>query len=197
MLSGVQLFCNPTDCSLPGSSVCGISQARILEWVATSFSRGSFQSPGSDQRSNPRYLCLLHWQADSLPLVLPGKPLILYSFGSDSKESTRNAGDRGSILGLGRFPGEGNGNRARGPRLGLESSRSEEKVFLAQDPFLSKGWREGAGEKNSKWKLGREELLEVTWGRRLIRPIPCPSSPAALGLWVGTDVAFLGSGQVL
>ena len=30
--------CNPTDCSLPGSSVHGISQARILEWVAISFS---------------------------------------------------------------------------------------------------------------------------------------------------------------
>ena len=27
------------DCSLPGSSVCGISQARVLEWVAISFSR--------------------------------------------------------------------------------------------------------------------------------------------------------------
>ena len=31
------------DCSPPGSSVNGISQARILEWVAISFSRGSFQ----------------------------------------------------------------------------------------------------------------------------------------------------------
>ena len=32
----------PHDCSLPGSSVHGIFQARILEWVAISFSRGSF-----------------------------------------------------------------------------------------------------------------------------------------------------------
>ena len=32
---------DPTDCSLPGSSVHGILQAGILEWVATSFSRGS------------------------------------------------------------------------------------------------------------------------------------------------------------
>ena len=30
-LSGIQLFCNPTDSSPPGSSVHGISQARILE----------------------------------------------------------------------------------------------------------------------------------------------------------------------
>ena len=34
-------LCDPMDCSPPGSSVHGISQARILEWVAISFSRGS------------------------------------------------------------------------------------------------------------------------------------------------------------
>ena len=33
--------CDPVDCSLPGSSVHGISEARILEWVAISFSRVS------------------------------------------------------------------------------------------------------------------------------------------------------------
>ena len=36
-------LCDPTDCSPPGSSVHGISQARILECVAISFSRGSSQ----------------------------------------------------------------------------------------------------------------------------------------------------------
>ena len=36
-------LCNPMDCSLPGSSVHGILQARILEWVAIPFSRGSSQ----------------------------------------------------------------------------------------------------------------------------------------------------------
>ena len=39
-LSHVQL-CNPMDCSLTGSSIYGIFQARILEWVAISFSRRS------------------------------------------------------------------------------------------------------------------------------------------------------------
>ena len=33
--------CNPMDGSLPGSAIHGIFQARILEWAATSFSRGS------------------------------------------------------------------------------------------------------------------------------------------------------------
>ena len=36
-------LCNPINCSLPGSSVHGILQARILEWVAMPFSRGSSQ----------------------------------------------------------------------------------------------------------------------------------------------------------
>ena len=36
-------LCNPLDCSLPGSSVHEILQARTLEWVAISFPRGSFQ----------------------------------------------------------------------------------------------------------------------------------------------------------
>ena len=37
-------LCDPMDCSLQGSSVLGISQARILEWVATSFYRVSSQA---------------------------------------------------------------------------------------------------------------------------------------------------------
>ena len=36
-------LCNPMDCSLPGPSVHGILQARILEWVAMPSSRGSSQ----------------------------------------------------------------------------------------------------------------------------------------------------------
>ena len=34
-------LCDPSDCSLPGSSLYGILQARILDWVAISFSRGT------------------------------------------------------------------------------------------------------------------------------------------------------------
>ena len=33
-------LCNPTDCSLPASSVHGILQAKILEWIVISYSRG-------------------------------------------------------------------------------------------------------------------------------------------------------------
>ena len=37
-------LCNPMDCNPPGSSIHGISQASVLEWVAISFSTGSSQS---------------------------------------------------------------------------------------------------------------------------------------------------------
>ena len=49
-------LCNPMDYSLPGSSLHGIFQAKILQWVAISYSRGTY------------LLHLLHWQVDSLPL---------------------------------------------------------------------------------------------------------------------------------
>ena len=38
-LSHVQVFCDPGDCSPPGSVVHEVSQGRILEWVAISFSK--------------------------------------------------------------------------------------------------------------------------------------------------------------
>ena len=60
-------LCDPMDCSPPGSSVHGILQARILEWV---FLQGILPMQGSKQH----LLCLLHWQAGSLLLMPPGKP---------------------------------------------------------------------------------------------------------------------------
>ena len=44
LLLGRVRLCDPTDCSLPGSSVHRIFQARTLEWVAISFSWGSSRS---------------------------------------------------------------------------------------------------------------------------------------------------------
>ena len=45
-------LCDPMDCSLPGSSVRGILQARILEWVTYPFSRGSSQPRDRTQVSS-------------------------------------------------------------------------------------------------------------------------------------------------
>ena len=57
--------CDSVDCSLPGSSVHGILQARILEWIAISFSR-DLPDPGIEPRS-PAV------QADALPSEPLGK----------------------------------------------------------------------------------------------------------------------------
>ena len=43
-------LCDPIDCSPPGSSIHGIFQARVLEWVAVSSSRGNNNTPGSNKR---------------------------------------------------------------------------------------------------------------------------------------------------
>ena len=66
-LSHVHL-CDPMDCSPPGSSVRGILQVRILDWVSVPFSRGSSQSeiePRSptlqaDYLPSEPWLCLSH-----------------------------------------------------------------------------------------------------------------------------------------
>ena len=54
-------FCDPMDCSPPGFSVPGISQARILEKVAISFSRGSSQPRDLTQVSCISRWILYHW----------------------------------------------------------------------------------------------------------------------------------------
>ena len=54
-------LCHSTDCSLPGSSVHGISQARILEWVAISFSKGSFWPRDQTHVSCIGRRILYHW----------------------------------------------------------------------------------------------------------------------------------------
>ena len=65
-------LCDPLDCSPPGFSVHGISQARLLEWVAISFSRRSSQ-PGIKPMS-PESPAL---QKDSLPLSHLGSCFLL------------------------------------------------------------------------------------------------------------------------
>ena len=115
--SRVQL-CDTIDCSLPGSSVHGILQARILEWVAVLSSRLSSRSRGPTCVS---YVYLLlagrfstastTWEALSLTInkiknsvkkVRPGCSVLFPLSFPDSpvgKESACNAGDSGQFLG--------------------------------------------------------------------------------------------------
>ena len=69
-LSRVRL-CDPTDCSLPGSSIRGIFQPRVSERVAISFSR-DLSDPGIEPGSPAL-------QADVLPSEPPGKPLTVWT----------------------------------------------------------------------------------------------------------------------
>ena len=59
LLQSCPTLCDPMDCSLPGSSVQGILQARILEWVAIASSRGSSQP--KDRTSISYVSCIGRW----------------------------------------------------------------------------------------------------------------------------------------
>ena len=132
-------LCDPMDCSPPGSSVHGILQVKILEWVAIPSSRGSSQP--RDQTLVSRiagwfftiwalgkthirriYFTIWEYCALNFPMELFFlKPLILHIESSlmaqTVKASAYNAGNPGSIPGSGRSPGEGNGNPFQYPCL--------------------------------------------------------------------------------
>ena len=66
--------CNPMDCSWPGSTVYGISQARILVWVGMSPSRGSFQP-----RNWTRVSCIGRHFFFFLTTEVSEKPFVVYT----------------------------------------------------------------------------------------------------------------------
>ena len=125
VLSHVQLFATPRTAAwqAPLSMEFSWHEYWSCQWLL----QGIFLTQGS----NACLLRLLHWQEDSLLLEPPKKPMfvissifiIVYFFlrssiyicfymfpaGSDGKESACNAWNLGSIPGLGRSPGEGNG----------------------------------------------------------------------------------------
>ena len=69
LLQSSPALCDPMNMPLPGSSVHGILQARILEWAAMPSASGSSRPR---DRTCVSYV-YLHWQAGSLPLASPGK----------------------------------------------------------------------------------------------------------------------------
>ena len=93
------LFCESVDCSLPNSLVHGTSQARILDWVAILYSRGSFW---------PRDLTCLSCKSPALPVdSLPQpwrKPCAIW--GCPSKKGNM---DTETVAHLGRTPCEQEG----------------------------------------------------------------------------------------
>ena len=91
-------LCDPMDYSLPGSCLHGILQARIGVGCHALL-QGIFPT----QESNPHFLCLLHWQSGSLPLVPPGKPngeqvsLVISSFTSCEAHTLHFLNKRASL----------------------------------------------------------------------------------------------------
>ena len=105
-------LCDPMDCSLPGSSIHGIFQARMLEWLLF---------------PPPEYLPDPGIEPSSCVFCIAGR--LLYTEPPESGQSqglrfklglnlmaqvvknlTAIVGDLGSVPGLGRSPGEGNGS---------------------------------------------------------------------------------------
>ena len=134
-------LCDPMDCSLPGSSVPGILQARILEWVAISFSRGSSRPRDRTQVSRDGGRCFNLWA-------------------TREAKSTCNSGDLSSIPGSGRSPGEGNGNPLQyscmeNPMDG--GARWATKSWTWLSDFTFTFWLEQLGK---EWGLTRVKTLK-------------------------------------
>ena len=116
------------DCSQPGSSIHGIFQARILEWIVVSFSNttGDYQasSPTPPNILKIYPFSLLSFSEIDIQLIynivllscLQQNYLVIhicvcgFPGGLEVKASACNVGDPGLIPGWGKSPGEGNGN---------------------------------------------------------------------------------------
>ena len=86
-------LCDPMGCSLPGFSIHGISQARILEWLASSFTRGS-----SQPRNWTRGSCI--GRQISLPLSHQGSPRGLKKINESKKEKNGEASNQNLSYGF-------------------------------------------------------------------------------------------------
>ena len=122
-LQSCRTLCNPIDGSPPGSPIPGILQARILEWVAISFSNAWKWKVKVKSLSHVQLrswvwfwmqwvTCLCDTQVEVIQWSIRYVDLEVRSDflgGSDGKEFACSSGDPGLIPGWGRSPGEGNG----------------------------------------------------------------------------------------
>ena len=86
MLNLCPTLCNPMDCSPPGSFIPGIFQAKILEWVATSYSRGSSRT--RDQ-THVSYISCMGRQVLYHSCHLGSPMCQIYIYGSPFKRSDK------------------------------------------------------------------------------------------------------------
>ena len=136
------------DHSPPGSSVHGFPQARIPEWVAILYSRGSSQTWIESMS-----LSLLHWEVGSLPLEPPGKPLgnLLKLIKSQSSSAEQQKG----CLNL--AWGEMNTGKSLSPTLPWNWHPNSSLLIVIFPPFLIVNlFRRGIWSMNSVQHLKHE-----------------------------------------
>ena len=88
-LQSCPTLCNCMDCSLPGSSVCEILQAREFSQLTGVSCHALIQGIFLTQELNPCLLILLHWQAGFLPLALLEAHCALYFLSNAPANLTR------------------------------------------------------------------------------------------------------------
>ena len=152
------------DCSLPGSSVHGISQIRILEWVAISTSRGSSQPRDWTQVSNPGLL-LGRW--------------VLYHWATWEARFWESSNVNDSVLA-----------EIQGPSSAWQACPSAKfpstKMFVLLPSWLDQEGdifgKEAGSQKNSKSRLAQDtggSWASNIWSEAMIYPNPSPSVPQA------------------
>ena len=110
-------LCDPMDCSLPGSSVHGIFQAVVLEWIAISFSKGSSQPRDRTQVSCivDRHFTVwptgksIYFSAKMGIIMVPTSATQVVLLGKNLPASAGDGRDASLIPGSGRSPGGGHG----------------------------------------------------------------------------------------
>ena len=110
-------LCNPMDYSLPGSSVHGIFQAIVLEWIAISFSKGSSQPRDRTQVSCivDRHFTVwptgksIYFSAKMGIIMVPTSATQVVLLGKNLPASAGDGRDASLIPGSGRSPGGGHG----------------------------------------------------------------------------------------
>ena len=123
-------FCGHMDCSLPGSSLHRILQARILEWFAIPFSRGSSQ-PGGWTRVSCVASGFFTTEPPGKPIISSRRPQISLAEGDSGEIGTQN---NVHVEGGGRGEGGGQLNHQGGDaslKMRAKGSRGEQNATKA------------------------------------------------------------------
>ena len=168
------LLCDPRDCSLPGSSTHGITQARILEWVAILFSRGS---------SQPRYwTCILCIAAWLFTTEIPGKPgcdmitfrmSFMFTMGSPREQRNQKKGNEVQPLSSGLT------------HLPLKNTERSGKEYwkIYQNHSTSGRKKVSRPQNTGGWSPGRK-----TWALKLLGPEGLSEHGTGLRVYVDLSV---------